>query len=453
MNNIGNFLRRLFIKRNELKDVFTPNRAARLAYIKREIIENDLERDLSLPGRQIVVYGHSGSGKTTLLRNKLRELKQNFIITHCESHTTFDELLLQAFDQLNRFYISEQTTNASYSIGQELRMDFKSIGSKISEQKQVSLSDKKTRIVPPQLTPQKLAHFLGEIDCVWIIEDFHKVIEEEKKRIADIIKIFIDIANDFEKVKIICIGAVGTARELVELDDNLRHRVSELNVPLLTDDEIKSIIIRGFELLNIHISNRLRDQIVYYSNNIASITHRICHSMCFNAKIKVEKLFISEIQDDFFKRAMEEYVRGTSDTFLKTYDKVCNSEYGWYILKSFDFTEKESLLLKEILNKIPMAKRPTKEGLLEYLHLLTSSEYDEVIRFDKSSEKYSISNPFFKGFLKMKLELNKTEQEEINNKRYNKKNNRYALKGKSNITFNEEFYDLYKEIIDKINKN
>lgn len=100
-----NTFNRLF-STNKLNDIFTPNTVAKLAYINRNIIENDLEKYLSLPGKQIVMYGHSGSGKTTLLRNKLREVKQNFIITHCESSTTFNDLILQAFDELNRFYIS-----------------------------------------------------------------------------------------------------------------------------------------------------------------------------------------------------------------------------------------------------------------------------------------------------------------------------------------------------------
>ena len=81
---------------------------AKLTYVKRDIIEENLEKYLDLPGKQIVLYGHSGSGKTTLLRNKLREVNYNFIKTHCESNTTFNDILLQAFDELNRFYISEK---------------------------------------------------------------------------------------------------------------------------------------------------------------------------------------------------------------------------------------------------------------------------------------------------------------------------------------------------------
>lgn len=59
------------------------------------------------------------------------------------------------------------------------------------------------------------------------------------------IKIFIDIANDFPQVKIICIGAVGTAKELIEFDNNLNNRVAELFVELLTEDEIASILDKG----------------------------------------------------------------------------------------------------------------------------------------------------------------------------------------------------------------
>jgi ABC-type lipoprotein export system ATPase subunit len=88
-----NIFKRLLYPIN-LNKIFTPNTVAELTYVNRSIIETDLEKYLSLPGKQIIVYGHSGSGKTTLLRNKLKDIKQNSIKTHCESTTTFNELLL-----------------------------------------------------------------------------------------------------------------------------------------------------------------------------------------------------------------------------------------------------------------------------------------------------------------------------------------------------------------------
>ena len=68
-----NAIKRCFIS-YKLDEIFTPNTTAKLTYIKRELIEDDLEKYITLPGKQIVVYGHSGSGKTTLIRKKLNEL-------------------------------------------------------------------------------------------------------------------------------------------------------------------------------------------------------------------------------------------------------------------------------------------------------------------------------------------------------------------------------------------
>lgn len=108
-----------------------------------------------------------------------------------------------------------------------MKAEYSSLSTEISKQNTTSYSEVSTRIVPPQLTPQKLAQFLGEVNAIWVIEDFHKIKAEEKTRLADILKIFIDAANDFPKIKIICIGAVGSARELVTFDSNLYPRISE----------------------------------------------------------------------------------------------------------------------------------------------------------------------------------------------------------------------------------
>ncbi len=447
-----NIFGRLF-KTTKPNEVFTPNTVAKLTYVKRDTIETDLEKYLSLPGKQIVIYGHSGSGKTTLLRNKLREVSQNFIRTHCENKTTFNDLLLQAFDELNRFYVAEKTTNQQYSISKELKAEYTGISSKVNATYTESEGQKNVRIVPPQLTPQKLAQFLGEINCVWLIEDFHKVADNEKLRIADVIKIFIDSANDYKDVKIVCIGAVGTARELIELDTNLNNRVAELFVPLLTNEEIEIIVDKGFELLNVSIDKDLKNKIVYYSNNLASITHQICYDLCFHSKITKSKFFPKKLRSDSFKVAVNSYVRKNSDTFTKIYDTIICQTYGWNVLKTFEHLEKEFLSFDEIKQNIPNGKRPTDEDLVNFLEQLGSAEFKEIVRLDRSSKKYSIASPFFKAFLKMKFALEKSEQKETMNRKKNKRDNKYAIEDtvqSHRMVIDEEFFIHYNEILDKI---
>lgn len=442
-----------FFKSYNLSDVFTPTSVAKLTYVKRELIENDLEKYLSIPGKQIVVYGHSGSGKTTLLRNKLKSLKQNFIRTHCETSTTFEDILLQTFDALDRFYVSERSLNSQYSISKEAKASYKIISASVKDNYTKSKAEKNIRIVPPQLTPQKLAQFLGEINCVWIIEDFHKVSDEEKQRIADVIKIFIDTANDYPKVKVICIGAVGTASELILFDDNLTNRVAEIYVPLLDDDEILKILIKGSKLLNFKMSDALKEKIVYYSNNLASVAHQICFDLCFESNIKVSRIFPGIMQEDSFKTAVESFVRKNSDTFNMIYEQIECQKYGWHILKTFDFREKDYLSIDEIRRGIPHAKRPSTEELEEYLSELGSSEFNEIIRFNRNSKKYSISTPFFKAYLKMKLALEENEQWERKNKRKNKQSRRYNITNQKKRTvedliLNDEFFQTYYQYLD-----
>ena len=438
------FFRKLF-KNIKLKEIFTPTKNAKLTYINRDIVEDDLNRYLSIPGKQIFIYGHSGSGKTTLLRKKVFEKKINFITTPCRSDTTFEDLLLDAFDKLNTYYIKERSFVVENSISSELKSEIANIGSIIKQQKSFSES----RVVPYQINPQKLAHILGKTKTIWVIEDFHKLSEVHKKVVADTIKIFMDEANDYDDCKVICIGAVGSARELIELDNNLNNRVAELEVPLLNDNQIKKIIQKGFGILNIRMDDDLIEKIVYYSNNLASVTHQICYDICYDNNILVNKFFTRRLNENSFYNAVSSYVRKNSDTFTKIYDKILCKRFGWNILKVFEINEKDSLGFEEILSSIPKEKTPNIDELKEYLTTLCSLEYKEIIRYDRDSEKYSLSSPFFKAYLKMKLALERTEIKMQKRKKIKKRNHDFDIINDKGLILNEKNIEIYYKFLVK----
>jgi len=92
-------IKHLLFKHN-LEDVFTPTSIAKLTYIKRKEIEDDFLKNMKLPGMQIVIYGSTGSGKTTLVMNMLKDIKMKSIKTSCTEGTTFNQLIIDAFDRL-----------------------------------------------------------------------------------------------------------------------------------------------------------------------------------------------------------------------------------------------------------------------------------------------------------------------------------------------------------------
>ena len=357
-------------------------------------------------------------------------MRVNYIITHCESNTTFNDLLLAAFDKLDRFYIFQKESNSQYSVTSAIKAEYKSISAEISNQKSISHTEISTRVVPPQLTPQKLAQFLGEVKAVWVIEDFHKIEDSEKVRLADVLKIFIDSANDFPCVKIICIGAVGTARELVSLDTNLYPRVSELYVPLLDQKEIKQIINVGCKCLHIEMSESLIEKIVFYSNQLASLTHQMCYEICSKNQVKCTKFLKRHIDDDQFKSAIQGYIETNSDTLKGIYESITKNKLVWYILKTVVTVEKESLTFDEIKSRINNRRHSfDDDSIIAELKKL-SEESVGILRFNSNSEKFYIATPFWGAFLKMQLAI---EQAEHTRRKKNKRNKNLIIKNQNDI--------------------
>lgn len=271
----------------------------------------------------------------------------------------------------------------------------------------------------------------------WVIEDFHKIKEEEKARLADVLKIFIDAANDFSSVKIICIGAVGSARELVNFDSNLYPRISELYVPLLSESEIKQIINLGCKCLNIEMSKALIEKIVFYSNQLASLTHQMCYEICFKNEVKNTKFFIKHLNDDQFKSAIEGYIDTNSDTLKGIYDSITKNKLVWYILKTVVSVEKESITFGEIKSRINTNRHSFKDDeIIQELKAL-SDEIVGILRFNSNSEKYSISTPFWGAFLKMQLAIEKAE---LTKRKKNKLNKNLLLKNQDDI--DADVYDV-----------
>lgn len=413
-------LQYLFKPKYSAADVFTPTTAAKLTFVNRESIEEDFKKSLTIPGVQMIIYGHSGSGKTTLIQNILKEEKRNFISTSCITGTTVNDLILSAFDKLNVYYKSNDETKDTTKIKSDLKASYSLIESALSSELSKEHTEKYQRVLPIQLTPQRLSEFLGHAECIWVIEDFHKVIEEEKTKLSQIMKVFVDNANTYKLTKIIAIGAVGSARDVVNYDRELNSRVSEIYVPLLNETELQEIITKGCKLLNINFTYGLQKGIVKYSNSLASICHHLCFNICFKNGIKRTKIFSKSFENDKLDDSVAAYVKQNSDSFKEILDNVLRQRKGKFenvklILKSIIDLKKEQVTYNEILTKIQEKQRDYPQGnLTTYLKPLTTSEDEEILRYDTASGKYSFSNPFFKAYVMMTFEQDFKTEEELN---------------------------------------
>jgi len=407
----------------QLESVFTPSNAAKINYVNRPELEKKVDKALKIVGTQLIVYGHSGSGKTTLIRKALSRNKRNFIKTSCISTSTLEELIVNAFDKLNPYYTTKKSTKHTNKITSTLKATYSGIESALQAESTTENATEIQRVLPVQLTYEKLAEFLGAANCVWLIDDFHKVKDEEKKKLAEVMKAFVDISDDYPEVKIIALGAVKSPREVVNYNKELKPRLSETLVPLLSDNELRAIIENGADLLNVTFSDNLINQTISYSNALGSICHILSYNHCDLNGIDKTSRTPKEIPDSVITESVEDYVKDKADTYQEKLDNALKQRERKFknvrlILTAIIKLDKENVTHNEILTKIQEVQPDYPQGnCTTYLKKLISSDGNEILRFDENAGTYSFSDPFFKAFCKMALdkldEENKDELSDI----------------------------------------
>ena len=396
------------IEIHQATQIFTPTSPARLNFVEREGLNERLVDALVTPGRQIVVYGESGSGKTTLLQNKLEQLYPKHIKTACVSTTSFDQLLVSALDKMSPFILSQQQVTKGKQVSVTAGHDFKMLKAQVELHSTNQSSATFARVLPPQLTPERIAMFLGEIEACWVIEDFHKVPASEKTKVNQILKVFCDMATEYPNLRIVLIGATETAREVIEFEPEMRGRIAEIEIPLMTDDEILQIISNGQRLLNVSFEAFL-DNFPKYSLGVASVAHQLALNVCLGTGTTQTVSPRQRFTDGDFKKALERYVEESSDSLKATFEKalkrhrVRKYDNSRMILRALATAPLDGLRRNEIFAEIKKSHPEyPPSNLTTYLQQLQSEFAGHLIRAT-GEDKYRFASPLHHTFAQLSL--------------------------------------------------
>lgn len=441
MSLLKDFYHHLF-KKYSLSEVFTPGVVARVNYLNRVDLEQRILQSLQTPGIQIIMYGLSGSGKTTLIRKLLESYGYDSVRIQCSQNQTFEDVILNTFSQLGQFSLAEEVLKHGSRVGASVNAKLTPFSAEISNTSDNAAEQKYSRLLPPRLSPQKLAELFRDTNKIWLIEDFHKLKRDEKQKLADVMKVFVDEANDLSEnqiCKIVCVGAVNSPRELISLDPNLSTRVEQIKVPLLTDVEIKKIIKQGCYLLNVVMTENLIDNLVSYSNNIGSLAHSMCLDICNSCGVSKTSIKVKYVDDAKFNVAIKGYLDRNSDTLQKSYNMItAKNKAVWYILKSINMHNRESIRYSDLLKRInPTNCRIAVDDIQAALHELQEEPYS-IIRHDDDTDSYSFSTPFWSAFIRIQMEEEQAEK------------NRKKRKYKGALLVNDDSFEamIYKQILE-----
>lgn len=390
--------------------VFTPSAPAVETFVERENrINNHLVDALKTPGKQIVLYGHTKCGKTTLLVNKLKQTYENTITTRCMEGMSFESIILDAFDQLGKTY-SETTKTKGFKIAPEISIAYNEVRTTLKLGEYNSQTQAMGRqVIPPQLTGRRLGDFFGTSKSCWVLEDFHKIKGTDKSKISGLMKVFKDMAEIYPELKIIALGAVGTAREVVEYNHEMEDRVTEIYIPYMKDEEIEEIINSGEKLLNLRFATDVKRRIVKYSCGLPAICHQLCLNICFNKNINETARQLTAINQEDLDKAIEKFVDEKSDTLKKQFDKAIKIPNNTpiniprEILTACLNISRDEFSFDEIYSQIK-TKGVQKKDAEKNLNALCTIDRSEMLIHDENSNLYRFNNLFLKAYAQLKLQ-------------------------------------------------
>jgi len=391
-----------------VQQVFTPATPAQLNFIDRVAITKQLVDALQTPGKQLIVYGESGSGKSTLLLNKLRQTYADHVTTRCGVETTYEKLLCSAFDQLNPYYVEGRNSQRGRSITPSIRADFLRIKTSIDANFSKSVGQVDSRMLPPQLTAERLAQFLGEQGMCWVVEDFHRMAPPEKLPFAQLLKVFSDMSAEYPDVKTVTIGATETARQVVEYDPDMSKRVSELHVPLMTTRELEDIILHGQELLHVDFS-AIVDDIVHYSIGMPAVCHQLALNVCLEKDVTERQPIEVSLTRNDLRPALDRYVNESSDTIKAKFERA----FKFRIVRKYDNVRLilaalasgplPGMSFPDILAKIRLSENKyPKENLRRFLKELSVDERWRLLKLGTDG-KYRFVEPVYHTVAKATL--------------------------------------------------
>jgi energy-coupling factor transporter ATP-binding protein EcfA2 len=392
----------------KVTEVFTPTTPAREAFVDRKQADADLVEALGTPGKQVVVYGHSGSGKTTLVLNRLWQLYEDHVTTQCLPEMTFDNAVSDAFGQLDAFYKAERRHRKDKTRGWSVSGESVIKGG-ISGGSSEADESTERRLGSPAETPQALARSLGRANVCWVLEDFHKMASSEKTRLAQSMKVFCNMADEFPKLRIVAIGAVDSARQVVKYEREMMNRISEIHVPLMSDEEIALIIAKGQEALNIVIPRDVIASIVEYAEGLGSVCHQLCLNMCVAAGIVEKGVHAVRLRKSDLEVAVERYLAMASDTLKATFeaalqlDKGAQSNVTELILKALVDASREGATTGELQGLISTVEPDLEMNLDSILQAMQGEEGGFLLRHDGASGRYAFADPIYRAYARVRF--------------------------------------------------
>jgi Cdc6-like AAA superfamily ATPase len=255
---------------------------------------------IAAPGRHPVIFGQRGVGKTSLA-NILGQVLQKLtaVKVSCDSSDTFSSIW-------NRVFYTASVSFKQQALG----------FTAVEATKTVTLADALGHD-PTTTKPAEIADLLRRIGnyCVVILDEFDKVTDPQAKAaFADLIKIASDTAPG---TTIVLVGVAENIHELIGEHPSIDRNLVQIELPLMSDNEIRAIVETGFAKLGLTAEPAVFAQVPVLAGGFPHYAHLL--GLC-SAKAAAENdttLITASLFDIACNIAVEDAIEKYRDAYSK----------------------------------------------------------------------------------------------------------------------------------------
>lgn len=267
--------------------------------------------------KHIVVYGASKQGKTILRKKNLPDI--DCIVVQCRSSSTLEDIYAEILRKLGVGIPTSLARTESKANGSKGKV---SVDLKIPPTSSAKFEVEKSASAKIDDTTEYdvVGASLGDLGFISdsikdgkkkvVIEDFHYLPEQEKRRLAFDLKAFWD-----NSVFLIVVGVWSESNLLTYYNGDLSGRINEIDVRW-TEAELKSVLTQGEKALNIKFSDKIQQKMVLDASHNVGLLQRVAERLCYRSGITEPQNKLQLIQ--------------SYDTLAKCRKDICDEDKARY---------------------------------------------------------------------------------------------------------------------------
>lgn len=238
-----------------------------------------------------------------------------------------------------------------------------------------------------------------------IVDDFHKLPEDLKSRMADLLKVLAEKRSD--GLKLILIGINSAGSHLVQIAEDLNDRIDTIKVGVTSPDNIRKLIEKGEDILNVKILHK--DELISKCHGNFHIAQMLGKELCIQENVtetlESQKELSVEINKVINKKMMEfdRIYKNKRNQFAcgNRNRRGGKAPYLWILMKLAE-SESGMIDLKELSITYPDYKASLRQ-LIDRNHINTLLDKHNDLRaemyYDASTNILTIDQPKFFFYL------------------------------------------------------